>query len=48
MLKVIFKNDSKVEVSSFEIEGSNYTINTLDYYKREYPKHDFYFICSTD
>ncbi len=48
MLKEIFKNDSKVEVSSFEIEGSIYTINTLDYYKREYPKYDFYFICGTD
>ena len=48
MLKQIFKNDKRIEVSPFEIEGRLYTINTLNYFKSIYPKADIYFICGTD
>lgn len=48
MVKQIFKDDKKVEVSPFEIEGRLYTINTLNYFKSIYPKADIYFICGTD
>lgn len=48
MLKQIFKNDDNVEVSPFEIEGRLYTINTLNYFHKIYPKADLYFICGMD
>lgn len=48
MLQQLFKDDKKVEVSSFEVDGSLYTINTLNYFRKKYPKADIYFICGTD
>ena len=48
MLKQIFKNDTKVSVSSYEVEGRLYTINTLNYFQKKYPKAELYFICGMD
>ena len=48
MLKQVFKNDDNVEVSPFEIEGRLYTINTLNYFHKIYPKADLFFICGMD
>lgn len=48
MLNSMFKNNKNVNVSSFEIDGSLYTINTLNYFKGQYPKADIYFILGTD
>ena len=48
MLKQMFKTDDNVEVSPFEIEGRLYTINTLNYFHKIYPKADLYFICGMD
>ena len=48
MLRGVFKNDKRVIISSFEVDGSLYTINTLNYYSKKYPKADLYFICGTD
>ena len=30
------------------VTNDTYTIETLDYFKNEYPKDDIYFICGTD
>jgi len=48
MLKQIFKNEHNVNVSSYEVEGRLYTINTLNYFHEKYPKADLYFICGMD
>ena len=48
MLKGIFKNNKNVEVSSYEIEGRLYTINTLNYYKKIYPNDEIYFVLGAD
>ncbi len=44
MLRQIFKKDDDVEVSSFETDGSLYTINTLNHFKKIYPKDELYFV----
>ena len=44
MCEGIFKNSKRVEVSSFEVDGSLYTLNTLNHFKEKYPKADLYFI----
>ncbi len=48
LLDDIFKNDEKVVVSRFEVDGSLHTINTLNFFRERYPKADIYFICGTD
>ncbi len=48
MLKQIFKNEKDVKVSSYEVEGRLYTINTLNFFKSKYPKAEIYFICGMD
>lgn len=48
MLKQMFKDDDDVKVSSFEVEGRLYTINTLNYFQKVYPKAELYFICGVD
>ncbi len=44
MCEGIFKSNKRVEVSSFEVDGSLYTLNTLNHFKEKYPKADLYFI----
>ena len=48
MCEGIFKNNKRVEVSSFEVDGSLYTLNTLNHFHEKYPKADLYFILGTD
>lgn len=53
MLELMISNiddilSSKIEVSSFEVDGSLHTINTLNHFKTVYPDDDIYFICGTD
>ena len=48
MLQGIFKNDKKISVSSFEVDGSLYTINTLNHFAKIYPKAELYFVLGTD
>jgi len=49
MLKSMFsQNENQIEVSDFEVKGSLYTINTLNYFKNIYPTDEIYFICGTD
>ena len=48
MLKNIFRNDKNVEVSSCEIKEKRYTIETLNYFHKKYPKAELFFICGTD
>ena len=48
MLKQIFKNDERVIVSPYEVEGRLYTLNTLNYFHKLYPKAKLYFICGAD
>ncbi len=48
MLEDMFKNMDKVEVSNYEVEGHLYTINTLNYFQKKYPKAELYFILGTD
>lgn len=40
--------NEKLEVSDFEVRGSLYTINTLNYFKDKFPDDEIYFICGTD
>ncbi len=48
MLEDVFKEMDKVEVSSYEIDGHLYTINTLNYFQKKYPKTELFFILGTD
>ena len=48
MLKQMFKDDKDIYISPYEIEGHLYTINTLNYFHKKYPKAELYFICGTD
>ena len=48
LLDDIFKNDNRVVISRFEVDGSLHTINTLNFFRERYPKADIYFICGTD
>ena len=55
MLKLMFLNTDlqddilkNIGISSFEVDGSLYTINTLNYFKNYYPDDDIFFICGTD
>lgn len=43
-----FQNNEKVSVSDFEVQGSLYTINTLQHFRELYPEEEIYFICGTD
>ncbi len=44
MVESVFKSDKKVKVSTYEVDGSLHTINTLNHFKEKYPKADIYFI----
>ena len=48
MLKSIFKEFKDVDVSSFEVDGSLYTINTLNHFAKLFPNDKLFFICGTD
>lgn len=48
MLRQLFKKDDNIEVSSYEVEGRLYTLNTLNYFSKKYKNADLYFICGTD
>ena len=48
MLCQIFKKNDDVYISSYEINEKMYTINTMNYYKKKFPKADLYFICGLD
>lgn len=49
MVKLITDKYDNLSVDNHEmITTDTYTIETLDYFKNEYPKDDIYFICGTD
>lgn len=48
MLKLMFPENKNVEVSDFEVQGSLYTINTLNHFQDVYPNDEISFICGTD
>ncbi|MBQ9279922.1 MAG: nicotinate (nicotinamide) nucleotide adenylyltransferase [Clostridia bacterium] len=49
MLELMFEDHAEnIEVSSFEVDGSLYTIHTLNHFHELYPNDEIYFICGTD
>lgn len=49
MVQLMCQDNPLLEVSDYEIKrGSSYTYETLDYFKRLYPRDEIYFILSTD
>ena len=49
MLKIICKNNKKLEVSDYELKDQVvYTYQTLNYFKDKYKNDEIYFICGTD
>lgn len=49
MIKLLFKDMPQVEISKIEnTESSNYTYQTMDYFKNKFPLDDVYFVLSTD
>ena len=49
MLKIMIKNDERLEVSDFELQTRNiYTYETLEYFKGIYLDDEIYFILGTD
>ncbi len=49
MLKIMIKNDERLEVSDFELQTRNiYTYETLKYFKGIYLDDEIYFILGTD
>ena len=48
MLKIMFCNDKKVEISSLGNEGYEYTYQYMDYYQSIYDNSELFFICGED
>lgn len=50
MLKIMCKNEKKLEVSDIEltVKRQLYTIETLEVFKNKYPEYDIYFVMGTD
>ncbi len=48
MISEIFKKDDNVEVSSYEVDGHLFTINTLKHFQKMNPKDELFFILGTD
>lgn len=48
MLKLMLEDYEKLEYSLLEKEKPYYTYETLDYFKKKYPKDDIYFILGSD
>lgn len=49
MLKIMFKNINNVIISDISKDNKyTYTYEILDYYQKQYPEDDIYFICGTD
>ena len=49
MLELMIKNDSRFEVSDYELKDYVvYTCDTLKYFKEMYPNDDIYFVCGAD
>ena len=49
MLELTIKNDSRFEVSDYELKDYVvYTCYTLKYFKEMYPNDDIYFVCGAD
>lgn len=49
MIKLAIEDIYNLEVSDYEVKrGCSYTFETLDYFKKLYPKDNIYFILSTD
>jgi len=50
LVKSAIKNDNQLKVSDVELKLPipSYTINTLGYLKKIYPKHDFFIIMGSD
>lgn len=49
MVRLITRKYDNLSVDNHEmVTNDTYTIETLDYFKNEYPKDDIYFICGTD
>lgn len=50
MCRLAFENNSKVEVSDFEIKkgGKSYTVDTLEFLKKEYQGSELYLITGAD
>ena len=48
MLKLMFKGNEKVNISAIELDGSLYTWDTMNFYKKKYPEDELFFICGMD
>lgn len=49
MLKIMTKDNKDLEVSDFEVKNELvYTYQTLDYFRKQYPYDEVYFICGSD
>lgn len=49
MLELVIKNDSRFEVSDYELKDFVvYTCDTLKYFKEKYPNDEIYFVCGAD
>jgi nicotinate-nucleotide adenylyltransferase len=49
MLELMIKNDSRFEVSDYELKDFVvYTCDTLKYFKEKYPNDEIYFVCGAD
>ena len=49
MLKLMIKDDRRLEVSDYELKSEVvYTCETLEYFKQKYSNDEIYFICGAD
>ncbi len=48
MLKLMFKDNDKINISAIELDGSLYTWDTMNFYQKKYPEDELFFICGMD
>ena len=49
MLKIMFGNDKRFEVSNYELKDYVvYTCDTLEYFEKKYPNDQICFVCGAD
>lgn len=48
MLNLIVEEEEHFSVSNYEFGRRTYTYETLEYFQKQYPRDDIYFICGSD
>ncbi len=48
MLELMSENDKRISLSKYEFGRLTYTYQTLEYFQKEHPNDEIYFICGSD